>query len=368
MWDTKVQNFGVRVFPSGARSFFLSYYRNRRKKRDTIGRYPDISLAKARQIALGSKSRLALGEDPSTASDGLLFADVLTDFFELHCARYNKPSTQRSTKQLLNNECLPPWKTYMLSEIERSDIIKILDKMVARGSAGASNNCYSAMSKFFRWCVSRGLLEDNPFLGIERPAKKNKRDRVLSDKELKFIFDAARELGFPYGDIVSLLMFTAQRRGELVQIEWPNIDTDEKAWTIPQDRTKNTRPHTVPLTDKVLSIFKDAPRSHKSFVFPARGNDENAFSGFGKSKERLDRAITALNDGEPIQEWRLHDLRRTASTRMAQLGVPPHVVERILNHTSGELGGVAGIYNQYGYLDEMRDALTKWHDYLLNLK
>jgi integrase len=368
VWDMRVQNLGIRVFPSGAKSFFLSYYHHKRKKRETIGRYPDIPLQNARQIALNKKSLLALGEDPSTPIDGLIFEDILGDFFKIHVERHNKPSTQRSTKQLLNNQCLPKWKTYPLSQIKRSDIISVLDDMVERGSAGASNNCYSAMSKFFNWCMARGLLATNPFDGIARPAPKRTRDRVLTDKEVKIIYDATRVLGYPYGDIVALLLFTAQRRGELVNMVWKDIAQNECIWTIPQDQTKNGRTHTLPLTETPLQIITGAPRIHDSYVFPARGNDKNVFSGFGKSKCRLDETITKLNDNKPINPWRIHDLRRTAATRMAQLEVPPHIIERVLNHSSGQLGGVAGIYNRYAYLDEMRDALTKWHDYVLALK
>ena len=124
--------------------------------------------------------------------------------------------------------------------------------------------------------------------------------------------------------------------------------------------TKNGRPHTVPLCNAVLSILKAVPRLHERFVFPARGRSTTCFSGFGKCKERLDKELS-------IEPWRLHDLRRTAATGMAQLGVQPHIVECVLNHASGQLSGVAGIYNRFDYLNEKRDALARWSDRLAQL-
>lgn len=134
-----------------------------------------------------------------------------------------------------------------------------------------------------------------------------------------------------------------------------------RTWHIPEERTKNGRPHTVPLSVPAMAILKTIPVIHERFLFPARGKTKTCFSGFGKCKERLDTRLD-------INPWRLHDLHRTAATGMAQLQVPPHIVERVLNHASGQLGGVAGIYNRFQYLDEMRGALNRWGEYVENLK
>ena len=141
-------------------------------------------------------------------------------------------------------------------------------------------------------------------------------------------------------------------------MEWRQIDWDEKHWNIPEEATKNSQAHTVPLSDAALDILERVPRLHDRLVFPARGSATTCFSGFGKCKERLDRDVD-------IGGWRLHDLRRTAATGFAALGIQPHVVERILNHKSGVFGGVAGVYNRFEYQDEMRAGLNRWARHVL---
>jgi len=233
--------------------------------------------------------------------------------------------------------------------------------MVARGSGGAANNAYAAISKFFNWCASRDLITASPCIGVERPSKKNSRDRVLSDSETSAVWSAASEVGFPFGNIVQLLMLTAQRRGEVATMERDHIDWDERIWHIPEELTKNSRPHAVPLSPYVLSIIEAVPMLHARFFFPARGSTTTCFSGFGRSKERLDKELS-------IKPWILHDLRRTTATGMAGLGIQPHIVERVLNHSTGQLGGVAAVYNRFQYIDEMRDALEKWSEHVLSLQ
>ena len=145
-------------------------------------------------------------------------------------------------------------------------------------------------------------------------------------------------------------------------MEWDQIDWDEKVWNLPDTLTKNRKPHTLPLSGLALEVLRETPQINKQgFVFPARGSTVTTFSGFGKAKNRLDREVE-------IDDWRLHDLRRTAATGMAKLGAPPHVVERVLNHSTGQLGGVAGIYNRFQYLDEMREALELWAVHVMQLQ
>lgn len=184
---------------------------------------------------------------------------------------------------------------------------------------------------------------------------------MLSDIELAAILKAADRQGWPFGPVVNLLTLTAQRRGEVVGMAWEEVDLKAKLWTIPGERTKNHRPHVVPLTDTAVAIVEALPRVEGSpLVFPARGYLDRAYSGYSKGKRELD-ALAEQHD------WTLHDLRRTAATGMARAGVPPHVVERLLNHVPGTFGGVAGVYNRFGYLDEMRAALAAWERHVVGL-
>ena len=175
----------------------------------------------------------------------------------------------------------------------------------------------------------------------------------MSDEELCLVWRAATQVGYPVGPITQLLILTGQRRGEVAGMRWPDINLAAKLWSIPGELTKNGRPHQIPLSPEAIRILSSLPQTDDMFVFPARGQKPQPFMGFNKGKLRLDVA-------SGVEGWTFHDLRRTAATGMAQLSVAPHVVERVLNHVSGTFSGVAGIYNRFGYLSEMRDALDAW--------
>jgi integrase len=138
-------------------------------------------------------------------------------------------------------------------------------------------------------------------------------------------------------------------------MRWADLDFANRLWTIPGRFNKSGRDHIVPLTDRALAIIQAIPQTASEFVFPANGNPRNHFSGYSKSKRQLDRRCG-------VTGWTLHDLRRTAATGMARAGVAPHVIEKVLNHRDGTIRGVAGIYNRFGYLPEMREALRVWED------
>ncbi len=363
VWDTHVPGLGIRVFNSGIKSFFLSYRINGKRRRDTLGRYPEISLAKARQLAYERRALIAGGEDPVILKrdNKLAFGFVVEEFTRLHIERKLKPNTATCYKSILRSRFLPEWSEMLIGDIERKHIVSVLDKIVTDGQAGAANYAYSVICKFFNWCVSRDMIETNPSIGVERPAPLKSRDRVLTDQEISIIWQASKKIGYPFGRIVLLLILTGQRRGEVAKMEWNHISFEEKLWNIPASGTKNKKPHSLPLSQAALEILKDTPQiNNNKFVFPAKGSIKTTFSGFSKLKHRLDKIAN-------IEDWNLHDLRRTAATGMAKLEVRPHVIERVLNHSTGQLGGIAGVYNRFQYLDEMRDALNLWADHVLSL-
>jgi len=194
-------------------------------------------------------------------------------------------------------------------------------------------------------------------MAIKRPAKLDARSRVLDDRELRAIWLSAETMGYPFGRLVQLLLLTGQRRNEVVSMAWPQLDVEERTWTLPAALTKNNRAHVVPITDAALSVMQSIPRFTDGLLFASRSNSERSFSGFSKSKRQFDIMCGVTN-------WTLHDLRRTAATRLGRLKVAPHVVERILNHSSGTFAGVAGVYNRFEYLPEMREALELWASHL----
>jgi integrase len=191
------------------------------------------------------------------------------------------------------------------------------------------------------------------------PAKAVARDRVLSDAELRTVWRCLQELGYPYGHFAQLLTLTAQRKSEVAGMRWEEIDFAEALWSIPARRNKSARAHVVPLSPVVVKILRSLPKLHNEQVFPLC-DQKRTLHDFSRWKRQLDEACR-------FADWRIHDLRRTAATGMARMSVEPHVIERVLNHTTGTLGGVAGVYNRFGYLPEMRAALGLWDQHVTKL-
>lgn len=364
VYDGKISGFGLRVSATGTKTFFVVGRHGQSFKRISLGRYPTLTLEKARRKAADALRDLADGVDPmievraarGQAADQ--FPAVVESFVDLHCRQQNRASTAHETHRLLLRVFVPRWQARRVGDIAKADVQQVMDELMAAGTPSAARHAFAAIRKFFNWCVERGLIAQSPCLAMRPPAKHTSRDRVLSDGELSAILHAAESQGLPFGPIVQLLALTAQRRGEVVGMRWEEIDVRAALWEIPADRTKNHRPHVVPLTPAVLAILNSLPRDFDTpYVFPARGHADRPYSGYSKGKRELD--VLSGQSG-----WTLHDLRRTAATGMAKAGVAPHVVERLLNHVSGSFGGVAGVYNRFGYLDEMRDALLRWERHL----
>jgi integrase len=203
--------------------------------------------------------------------------------------------------------------------------------------------------------MGEGLAETNPVIGTNKAAEEVSRDHTLSPAELKAIWSHCRD--DDYGRIVRLLILTAQRREEVAAMAWDELDLAGALWAIPKARTKNGLPHDIPLSRPALEIVEAVPhRDGRALVF---GEGEGGFQGWSNAKTALDERIK--ESGLKVRPWRLHDLRRTAATMMAdKLGVQPHVIEAILNHISGHKAGVAGIYNRATYAKEKREALDLW--------
>jgi integrase len=212
--------------------------------------------------------------------------------------------------------------------------------------------------KFFNWCISRGLLEISPCAGVGTPTRERARHRTLSDEELTAVLAAARELGHPFGSIVQVLALTAQRRDEVGRLTWDQLDLEQAVWVMPPEHAKNSKPHLVHLSAPVLQLLRSTPRLGE-LVFS--GDGTTLFQGFSKSKARLDRL-------SGVSDWTLHDLRRTAVSGMARLGIAPHVADKILNHQSGTISGVAAVYQRHEFLLERRHALNTWGAFVDSLE
>jgi len=353
LWDTAVVGFGARRQRRDA--FYLLRYRlNGRQRFLTIGRHgspwtPDTARGEAKRM-LGI---VAARGDPATERQrsAETFGPEVERYLERKRAAMKPRAYTEVERHLLNHA--KPLAKLGLAEIDRRAIALRLAEVELASGPVARNRVRSSLSAFFAWAIREGLAEINPVAGTGK-ASEAVRERVLSEGELAAIWAALGEDQF--GEIVRLLILTGQRREEIGGLRWSEVDFDRGLIALPPERTKNKRLHELPLSSAARAVLERQPRrSERDLVFGLR---QGGFSGWSDRKARLDACV-------PMASWRLHDLRRTAATMMAdRLGVLPHIVEAILNHVSGHRAGVAGIYNRARYLDAMRDALERWADHV----
>lgn len=367
LWDAVVPGFGVRISEKGRKSWFVAYSYFGRRRRMSLGTYPLTPLVDAREAARSALAEVEKGFDP--AADKIhqrktrpqTFGDLAREYLERH-ARPNKRTAHEDEKKL-NADVLPEWRHRRVDTIRRADVIRLIEAVHNRGAPYAANRLLALVRKIFNWGMERDLLDISPATGVKPMAKEKSRERTLDRDELKMVWQAACAMPWPWHGFFQLLILTAQRREEVAGMRWEELDLEAGAWSMAGERTKPGRAHVVPLSQAALEILKDLPRYSGTFVFPARGNpkSETYVSGFSKAKKLLD-------DAASVKGWTIHDLRRTAASGMAEMGIAPHVVEKVLNHTSGQISGVAAVYNRYGYDDEKRRALEAWAGHVLSLE
>lgn len=365
-WDASITGFGVRIYPSGKKSYILSYRNEKRQKRLlTIGQTNKVTLDKARDAALKHLGQLVDKVDPveerKRKSTGRTLQNVFYEYLDRYAKANNK--TWPETQRIFERDIIPPLGKKLVQDVSRQDVIKLVDDAIDRGSKTMANRILAHVRKFFNWCIERGLIEVSPADKISKPTPETSRDRILSDEEIRNVWNACTEDGYPYGYLVQFLLLTAQRKNEAATMQWNHIDFRKKIWTLPKENTKSNRRHEVPLSQAAIDILKRAKQivpENAVYVFTTTGNVP--FSGFSKAKRRMDKKLKSTQNN--YQDWRLHDLRRTAASGMASLGIAPHVIERILNHSSGTISGIAAVYNRYNYQEEMKKALNAWESSL----
>ncbi len=375
-WDAAMPGFGLRVYPSGRKSFVLSYRNGGGRKRlIVLGAYGlDFTLDQAHDKATRERGKLVDGADPLadrqreriTAEAGDTFEIVAESFIERYVKPNKRPRPAAEDERIINRDLIPKWGTRKPEDISRRDVIELLDGITDRGSPVQANRVLAVVRKLFGWCVERAILDVSPVVGVKAPTKEIKRDRVLDDNDLRLVWKAADKLGWPFGPAIQLLVLTGQRRGEVAGMKWAYLDLDGDAptWTLPREATKADRAHTVPLSPQVVAIIEGLPRGDSVFLFDTgRCDGDTPIKGFSYTKRDLDAGITKLaeKDGtSPLTPWTLHDIRRSAASGMAALNVPPHILSRVLNHAAGAAEGITAIYNRHSYAEEQRHALNSW--------
>lgn len=374
--------FAICVYPSGVKSFFFIYTIDSRRYSMSLGSYPDLTLAKAREAHSDAWKLYNEGRNPALLQEETreerrqapIVSDLIDEYLERHAKKFKRSWAE--DERILGREVLPVWGKRKLEDIKKRDINLLLERIVDRGTPSMANNTFKIIRKMMNYAVEKDILPYSPAFGVKLPAPLVTRDRVLSQDEIKTLwnridsasmYDVTRKA-------LKLVLVTAQRPGEVVGMHVSEIDG--RWWTIPSDRSKNGKAHRVYLTDTALELIGDTTDGYV-FPCPHKSKDKPI------DRHALSRAVTRNlawpisddkgkplynADGQPVTENRLgvncftpHDLRRTAATFMAQQGFMDEVIDAVLNHSKQ---GVIKVYNLYRYCNEKQQALESWEQML----
>jgi integrase len=359
VWDTDLEGFGVRLRRSagGVRKSFVSQYRlHGRTRREKLG--DRLTLAQARAEARRILARVELGHDlkaeknAKRAQAARTFAAAV-ELYLANKARRWRPGTLRQNRLYLTGRYFKPLHSVPLAEISRAYIAARFSAIINEHGDGTAVAARRSVSALLAWAMQEGWIESNPTIGTRKPAIPASRDRVLSNEELAAIWRAS-------DPITRLLILTGARRQEVGGLCWSELVLETGTWTLPAARSKNHRAHTIALPSAALTIINAVPRTERDHLFGERA--KAGFVTWSRHKRALDQRL-----GDSVAPWRLHDLRRTVATGMADIGIEPHIIEACLNHHGGHRRGVAGVYNRSPYEQAVKIAFARWADHVLAL-
>jgi integrase len=365
------------IQPSGHKSWCVRYRRlSDKKPRKLVLAGGLVSLATARKLAQHALDRVAEGGDPAADKQAAKQspsgeADTFAATTVLFVNRDQKPKNRRwdETARLLGLRAdgdelkiipggiVDRWGKRRLGEITRREIIDLLDSIVDRGAPYIANRTLSAIRRLYKWCIEKDRIAASPCVGIVPPAEERSRTRVLNQDEIRWFWQACDSLGFPYGTAAQLLLLTGQRENQVGGMRRHEISGG--VWHIPDTRSKNKKPHELPLSQKVLDILAAIPNRDDGLIFRAKPHSTAPISGWGFEKKKIDTHMRALA-GVDIPRWTYHDLRRTFASGLQRIGIRAEVVERACSHLSGAYRGVAGVYQRDPMTEDVRAALERW--------
>jgi integrase len=361
-----------------------------------------LTLAAARQLAAQVHRERALGHDPiaehraakerqraaiiDAVNNG--FAGAAEEFIGKHSVkkirRWKEQARLLGYQPTTNGLDIIPgglaqrWSDKPVTKIDGHDIHTIVAEVRERGAPGLERRSeaptesraramLAALSSMFGWLLQHRRVETNPCVGVHRPEPSKARERVLTNKEIRWLWRACDQVGEPFAAIVKLLLLSGQRLNEVAGMRRDELSDDGATWDIPGSRTKNKKPHRVPLPPQAQTLI---PGGGHALIFTTTGS--TPVSGWSRAKRRLDTLMLTLaqqesGKGATIAAWRLHDLRRTTVTGMIELGLRPDVIEHVVNHISGHRSGVAGVYNKAELLPERKAALERWAAHVAGL-
>jgi integrase len=362
VWDKRSPGFGIRVSMGGTKTWIAMYRKDGHKRRLVLGRFPGMSLADARTAAKRYLGDVAKGLDPATAKAEakaeMNFAQLAELYIERHAIIKKRPRSVAEDKHMLALDLLPCWKDRKISTIRRQDIIAVLDGIVARGAPVQANRVQSLISKILNFAVGRGLLEVNPAHRIPRSAPEHSRDRVLSDHELRSLWIALGAEPAKVATVFKLLMLTAARRSEVLGMGWSELDLDGGWWTIPAQRSKNGLAHRVPLVPSAVTLLRRLQEGSRDAEYVFRGGK------LGTPVANPQKWLSRLRRRAALDDFRLHDIRRSVASNLTGLGISRLTVSKLLNHVET---GITAVYDRHSYDQEKRAALMKWERHLIGI-
>jgi integrase len=363
-WDDDLTGFGLRIRLGGDRvrkTWIAQYRAHGRTRRVLIGPAEKLGAEQARKQAEKVLAKVVLGGDPQAERrarrqrEAFTLRSVVEDYLgaKRSTVRFN---TYRGLERYLTGPAFKPLHAMPIDGITRRDVAARVAKITTESGSPSAARARAALSALYAWAMGEGVAEHNPVVGTNKPNDSMPRERVLSNAEIAAIWHATGEAD-AFGKIVKLLLLTGARRMEVCGMRWSEIDMESGVWHLPPERTKNKRAHSLPLPPTAMEIVRSIPRIvGRDCLFGERS--DLGFTQWG-AKRDLDTRL-----GDKVAEWTLHDLRRTAATGMADIGVQPHIIEAALNHISGHKVGVAGIYNRSSYEREVKAALGMWSDHI----
>jgi integrase len=380
-FDSAEPGLVLRTTGTDHKSWSVVYRFNGRLKRYTIGPYKtgkariEFNLDAARAKAREAKALIRDGKDPvadkratrlANGDEAGTFKAVADDWLALHVKRKCAASTAKETERILARDVFDldasgkprRFQARKIDSITFAEIDRLIGGIVKRGADAQANQAQKRLGALFNWAVSKRYIKESPIRDMPLPTAEKERERYLDDTEIALFWQACERIGWPFGPLFQLLLLTAARRDEVGQMEWSEVDLDAGVWTLPSARAKNRREHVVHLSEQALAILRSVPNIGRKYVFSR--NAETFVTAFAWGKISLDQAMAEAAKGKTIPPFILHDLRRTAATHMAAIGIAPHVVDKILNHRSGTIRGVAAIYIKAQFLPEREQALQAW--------
>jgi integrase len=359
-WDDEISGFGIRIREGGSRTWIYRYRSGSKQRSYILGSAKSVPLIVARKNASTLEARVRIGEDPALEKQTArleaehTFEALAGQYLEKRQKEWRPKSYSEYNRHLMSYA--KPLHRFPITTVSQRNIANLLNSIAEESGVVTSNRVRATLSALFSWILGEGIrLPEGNVVSYTNKHKETPRDRVLSDAEIRAIWKACLNNGF--GAIVKLLLLTGQRKSEIGSLQWKEVHHEQIV--LPAERTKNRRTHILPLSDPVKAILDQFRDTGRVYVF---GRYDTGFQGWHIAKDELDARTSPL-----LPAWTLHDLRRTAATRMADLGVQPHIIEAVLNHASGHKGGVAGIYNRATYDKEKREALALWAEHVMAL-